>query len=134
MWTRHESYDNMLVEAWNATNYHGSSVQGVWERLKEVSSNMQRWSYESFGSVQKEIKRLRAALVDAKAQALVSNSLVEVKTIEAQLHELFTREEIMYRQRSRQEWLKAGDRNTIFFSKSCLSPEKEEHSPFSKQI
>ena len=35
--------------------------------------------------------------------------------IEQQLHVTYEKEEVMHRQRSRQEWLKAGDRNTRFF-------------------
>jgi hypothetical protein len=39
----------------------------------------------------------------------------EIKAIEVQLHELFEREEVMFRQRSLFEWLKAGDKNTRYF-------------------
>jgi hypothetical protein len=42
-------------------------------------------------------------------------SIAQEKELESQLCELFEREEIMARQRSRVEWLKEGDRNSAFF-------------------
>jgi hypothetical protein len=115
MWTKHDSYNDMMLAAWQENKQYAKDLAGLWSRLKGVSSYMKRWSYETFGSVHRQIKKLRAALGEAKIYALGSGSMLEVQNIESELHKMYDREEVMYRQRSRQDWLKAGDRNTKYF-------------------
>jgi hypothetical protein len=109
MWTRHEMYEETVIEAWRNTGFHGSGFSALWQRLKDVSSDLKRWSFHTFGLVSREIKRLRSGLEEAKLHALNSGSNSVVRDIEKQLHEMYEREEIMYKQRSMQDWLKAGD-------------------------
>jgi hypothetical protein len=133
MWTRHATYDATVYTAWADSGFHGYGLNGLWNRLKDVSAQLKRWSFDSFGSVQKEIRSLRAKLHEAKEQALASNSMLEVRELERQLHEMFEREEVMYRQRSRQEWLKSGDRNTRFFQNRASHRRRKNTVRFLKR-
>ncbi|KAM0913489.1 hypothetical protein ACQ4PT_012126 [Festuca glaucescens] len=115
MWLKHEGYEEMITTAWENHDRGISGLNNLWKQLREVSADMKKWSFESFGSVRAEIKRLRSQLDSARTAAKLLGTSQEVRDLEKQLHDVFEKEEIMYRQRSRQEWLKAGDKNTKYF-------------------
>ena len=58
---------------------------------------------------------LKDQLRDAKERALTTGYMQEVRDVEGQLKEIFEKEEIMYKQRSRVGWLKECDQNTRYF-------------------
>ena len=92
-----------------------------------MSQDLGRWNKDTFGSVRKEIKRLKGELEKLRSDASrTAPTHVELK-INEKLVELYHREELMWRQRSRLEWLASGDKNTIFFSYEGFYEEKEEH-------
>jgi hypothetical protein len=76
---------------------------------------LKQWSRDSFGSVRREIKKLQSHLSTLNSSSTTTDHLQEGRYIEQKLCELFEREEIMARQRSRVDWLREGDRNTAFF-------------------
>jgi hypothetical protein len=73
----------------------------------DVQRHIQRWSFQCFG-YKYHIKIL------AREEGITP----AIRELEKQLHVIYKREELMFKQRSRQEWLKAGDLNTIFFFKT----------------
>jgi hypothetical protein len=119
--------------AWQNTGFHGCGIGPLWQRLKDISGNLRNWSFHTFGSVQREIKRLRVRLDETKVQALGSGSMDEVHGIERNLHEIFEREDIMYMQRSKQEWLKARDRNTKYFQNRASHRKRKNMVCFLKR-
>ena len=89
-----------------------NSLAGICQRLGATTGSMRRWAREVFGSIRRQIARLKTQLKEAKERATHSGYRQEIKEIEEQLREIYEREEVFYRQRSRVDWLQAGDQNT----------------------
>ncbi|KAM0889077.1 hypothetical protein ACQ4PT_027916 [Festuca glaucescens] len=113
-WLRSPDYTQVLQQAWNDDPDRVASLQGTWTTLHRVATSLAQWSKDTFGSVRKKIQKLERRLKCLRLAPWDSTD-TEAKGIERELCELFEREEVMARQRSRIEWLKEGDRNTAFF-------------------
>jgi hypothetical protein len=130
MWTKHDEYDDMVNSAWEVGNRTGHGLLALWERLYNFLASMKKWSFHTFGSMRQLIKRLKASLEEAKIQAMVSGSFVEVQALEKELHVIYEREEVMYKQRSRQDWLRYGDTNTKYFQNRATHSRRKNTIQF----
>jgi hypothetical protein len=114
-WIRAPDYRDTLEKAWEASSDGSHSLQATCNSLHQVAYSLQVWSKESFGSVRLEINKLEKKLKSIRLQPRnLANNKMAIQ-VEGRLCELFEREEVMARQRSRVDWLREGDRNTAFF-------------------
>jgi hypothetical protein len=80
-----------------------------------VAGQLQGWGQNSFGHVRLELKQLKGELERFHADPNRDGPSHAKIKVSDRIVELNHREEIMWQQRSRVQWLKAGDKNTIFF-------------------
>jgi hypothetical protein len=84
-------------------------------RLRDISGDLTAWGRDTFGSVRRETRDLRNRLEVLRGRPdRLRPSHEELKIVE-RLMELNHREEVMWRQRARIQWLAEGDRNYRFF-------------------
>jgi hypothetical protein len=114
-WLRAPDYRETFERTWEQVSGGDRSLLSMWDNMQFVASTLKTWSHECFGSVRLEINRLEQRLKSLRLQPRNSANDQAAISAEKRLCELFEREEIMARQRSRIEWLKEGDRNTSFF-------------------
>jgi hypothetical protein len=113
MWESHQELKPVIEQMWQSEAC--TTMQGLERKLKSLSGTLTTWGRDTFGSVRHELKILRSNLEAMRSQPCrVGPSYEEIKTVE-RIVELQHREEVMWRQRSRIQWLSEGDRNTRFF-------------------
>jgi hypothetical protein len=116
MWLRATDYREVLEKAWaEGRDESPLSLQSTWSNLNRVAGALKQWERQSFGSIRSNIRKLERCLKCLRSTSLSEAVIIEERFLERQLCELFEREEIMARQRSRVDWLREGDRNTAFF-------------------
>ena len=94
-------------------------------RLKYIKGKIKKWNREEFGNIQNERGKLQSRMEGIRQQIIEtgrSEELAEEKErIINQLDERRKQEEILWKQKSRVQWLKSGEKNSKFLHKAMLN-------------
>jgi hypothetical protein len=114
MWESHPDFDVFVKQVWNDPD-NCRSMEELRNKLESISGGLTRWNHDVFGEVRKELKELHEKLVELREEPTRLGPSYEETKICDRIVELNHREETMWRQRSRIQWLAEGDSNTKFF-------------------
>ena len=113
MWERHDNFRPMIEEVWSRSTV--SNASDLCTKIDLLAGACASWGISSFGGVRKELRELRKKLAMLRSDVHRTGPTHEELKVEERIAELGFREEIMWRQKARVQWLAEGDKNTRFF-------------------
>ncbi|KAL8141078.1 hypothetical protein V2J09_007099 [Rumex salicifolius] len=115
-WFTHPNFMSLISDVWKGD----SDTQLALSSLRE---DLRKWNREVFGNIHRRKDKILARLQGIE-NALSSGDVARLAdlrtTLKKDLDDVLIQEEIMWRQKSRVDWLACGDRNTTFFHTSTI--------------
>ena len=111
---------------WAIENDCGEIIREAWSEwpsyttLKKIDHTKEKltfWHNLSFRKMRRKIDHLSNLVRQSGSDRPTDQTLGEESSLKEELNILLEREETYWKQRSRIQWLKEGDKNTAFFHK-----------------
>ncbi|CAN0838702.1 LINE-1 retrotransposable element ORF2 protein [Linum grandiflorum] len=119
MWHEHEDYHRFLEEVWNKDAGGFGGIFCLARRLKLVKESLKVWNRNVFKCVDSEIARILGLVADLdrveEGNDWSEEGRLQRCAYKVELDTLWKRQEISWRQKSRDTWTRLGDRNTAYF-------------------
>lgn len=119
MWLSHPGCLKLAQETWNNHQVMGWAGFSITQKLRAVKEKLKVWNKEVFGNVNLALQNTELTLhqldVLAEERQLDSKEKALRCMTKSEFWRLSRLSESLWRQKSRVNWLKLGDRNTRFF-------------------
>lgn len=126
MWTLDQSVIDKIHEAWN-TPIGGSPLHQIVCSLKNTKLALKLWNKTIFGRVQTLINDTRLQIAANQDAPSNVNSLSRDKILQESLDHLLLKEQFLWKDKAKEEWLEEGDRNSRFFHVSTIIRRRRNH-------
>ncbi|RYQ95392.1 hypothetical protein Ahy_B08g090662 isoform B [Arachis hypogaea] len=111
MWTHHPDFQHCLKDSWNRDNTLPSA-------LRNLKNDLLKWNKDIFGNIFKANRTILNRITGIQRSASYGNNpfLEELEQkLNKELNDILDREKTFWMQKSRQNWIIEGDRNTRYY-------------------
>ena len=131
MWLKYAGFKEALKGWWKNLQFHGSYSFILSAKLKALKGVLKNWNRDVFGKVEtnkKEALRRVSYWDDLEKERELNLEEAEGRVnARADFKRWALAEEISWRQKSRETWLKEGDRNTGFFHRTANAHRRRNY-------
>ncbi|KAL0402473.1 UNVERIFIED_CONTAM: LINE-1 retrotransposable element O protein [Sesamum latifolium] len=114
MWSRTTDCENLIRRQWIGGS-PGSAGQRLTRCLESTRDGLIGWDRLQFGHVGRRVKALEEQLEALDKDPVSADDGLKREILRREIEELLSREEIMWKQRGKAQWLQEGDCNTAYF-------------------
>ena len=114
MWSPYDACKEIIEEelSWQGSGNSENPVHLFQKVSKNSLARLLQWSKEEFKGRQKKLEKLMKQLQSLKQRRVQYENGDSIKGVERKIQNMLADDEIYWKQRSRADWLKEGDRNT----------------------
>ncbi|KAK6163315.1 hypothetical protein DH2020_000179 [Rehmannia glutinosa] len=123
LWVKHEECEKIIRDKWIHSS-GGEIRNSIHNTLNLCKTSLIQWNRACVGNITEKIKKMRDKLHAIRLHPRDDNSKLEETRLRTELEDLLDKEELLWRQRGKAQWIHEGDKNTAFFHARATSRKR----------
>jgi hypothetical protein len=124
-WGLNKECKEIVKQVWRRKFVQDNNWQNFNQKVKQCKLHLRRWERSKNGNREQEIGRIKEEILSLQG-AVGLPQRERIKQLQEEANSLLTQEDLHWQQRSKELWLKCGDKNTKYFH-ACATQRRRRN-------